>query len=176
MASTWCKQTREFGAVFNTEDISNNVGPVKSFFERTSPFTPESGLRCSFAFCIDDHGSLIIFRSAQSDPNISSIKTSTMITSSNSPLQGSGMPNHRRDVLLHTMSSGELSRVRTELQRWRIRTSVPPHPVQANRQSASHRYLPNALVPTHRQMLVATPPIGVAARGDLRGLHQQTAQ
>jgi len=28
-------------------DISNNVGPVKSFFERTTPFTPKSGLRCS---------------------------------------------------------------------------------------------------------------------------------
>ena len=25
-------------------DISNNVGPVKSFFEHTSPFTPKSGL------------------------------------------------------------------------------------------------------------------------------------
>jgi hypothetical protein len=117
MENYCCGQIQEKKREFYAEGISNNVGPVKSFFERTSPFTPESGLRCSFAFCIDDHGSLIIFRSAQSDPNISSIKTSTMITSSNSPLQGSGMPNHRRDVLLHTMSSGELSRVRTELQR-----------------------------------------------------------
>ena len=29
-------------------DISNNVGPVKSFLERTTPFTPKSDLRCSF--------------------------------------------------------------------------------------------------------------------------------
>jgi hypothetical protein len=34
--------------------------------------------------CLDDHGSFVIFRSAQSDPDISSIITSTMITSSNS--------------------------------------------------------------------------------------------
>ncbi len=28
-------------------DISNNVGPVKHFFEHTSPSTPKSGLPCS---------------------------------------------------------------------------------------------------------------------------------
>jgi hypothetical protein len=39
-------------------DISNSVGPVKSFFERTSPFTSVSGLLLAFFdLCIDDHGS-----------------------------------------------------------------------------------------------------------------------
>lgn len=53
--------------------------------------------------------------SSGSDPNISSIKTSTMITRSNSLSRGSGMPNQVDGVLLHTMSDSELSRVRTEL-------------------------------------------------------------
>jgi hypothetical protein len=52
-------------------------------------------LRYSFDFSVDDHGSPVIFRSVfQSDPNISSIKTSTMITTANSLLRESGMPNH----------------------------------------------------------------------------------
>ncbi len=45
---------------------------------------------------------------------------------------------HQVHVLLHTMSGSELSRVRTELQRLRIPTTIPPHPVQPNRQPASH--------------------------------------
>jgi hypothetical protein len=62
--------------------ISNNAGPVKSFFcffqffchlfsffERTSPLTPKSGLVRLAHRCIDDHGSLIIFRSASVRPN-----------------------------------------------------------------------------------------------------------
>ena len=49
--------------------ISNNVGPVDSFFERTTPFTPGSGLPCpSLTRCFDDHGSLVIFRSASVRP------------------------------------------------------------------------------------------------------------
>src|SRR6516164_3995571 len=52
------------------------------FSMHTSPFTPASGLvRLPLTNCIDDHGSLVIYRF---DPTISSIKTSTMITNSNS--------------------------------------------------------------------------------------------
>jgi hypothetical protein len=47
--------------------------------------------------------------------NISSIKTSTMITTANSLLRGSGMPIHWGGVLVHAMPDTELSRVRTEL-------------------------------------------------------------
>ncbi len=57
-------------------------------------------------------------------------------------------------VLLPTMSDTELSRVRTELERLRILIAIPPHPVQADRQPAPHRYLGKALVPTHRQVLI----------------------
>jgi hypothetical protein len=45
-----------------------------------------------FSACIDDHGSLVISRPVQSDPNISSIYTSTTITCSNSLLEGAGCP------------------------------------------------------------------------------------
>jgi len=74
------------------------------------------------------------------------------------------------------MPGTELSHVRTELERRRIRTSVPPHPVQPNRHPATHRHFGNALVPSHRQVQVATPPVRVEARGCLCSLHQQVAQ
>jgi hypothetical protein len=46
------------------------------------------------------------------------------------PFSGSGVPQQVHGVLLHTMSGTELPRVRTELERRRIFTSIPPHPVQ----------------------------------------------
>src|SRR6267143_1873304 len=86
------------------------------------------------------------------------------------------MPHQVHAVLLHTMSGSELSRVRTELERRRILTTIPPHPIQANRQTASHRYLGNALVSTHRQVYIATSPLRMASGCRLGGLHQQEAQ
>src|SRR6266481_5458940 len=74
------------------------------------------------------------------------------------------------------MSGTELSHVRTELERRRILTTIPPHPVQANRQTPSHRHLGNALVPTHRQVQVPTSPVRLDTRCCLGGLHQQEAQ
>lgn len=53
---------------FGKPDTSNNVGPVKSFLGRPLRSTPKSGLPCSFDLCIDDHGWLIIFRSASVRP------------------------------------------------------------------------------------------------------------
>ena len=56
------------------------------------------------------------FRSeSRSDPCISSVTTSIMITTSNSSLKRSGLPNQLLDVLLHTIAISGLSRVRTEL-------------------------------------------------------------
>src|ERR1700732_2173228 len=86
------------------------------------------------------------------------------------------MPHLVHGVLLHAMSGTELSRIRTELQRLRILTTIPPHPVQPNRQPAPHRYLGNALVPTHRQVNVPTSPVGMDTRRRLGRLHQQEAQ
>src|SRR6266849_5488338 len=86
------------------------------------------------------------------------------------------MPIHLLRRLLHTMSGTELSHVRTELERRRVRTTIPPHPVQANRQTPSHRYLGNALVPTHRQVHVATSPLRVGACRRLGCLDEQESQ
>src|SRR5580698_3187142 len=86
------------------------------------------------------------------------------------------MPIQVDGVLLRTMSGTELSRVRTELQRLRILTTIPPHPVQPDRQPAPHRYLGNALVSTHRQVNVPTSPATMDTRCCLRRLHQQEAQ
>jgi hypothetical protein len=96
-------------------DISNNVGPVKSFFERTSPVTPKSGLPCSVDLCFDDHGSLVIFRSASVRPKHLFDQNFDHDYQFKLPLRGSGMPHQVHGVLPHTMSGTELSRVRTEL-------------------------------------------------------------
>jgi len=47
----------------------------------------------------------------QSDPCISSVTTSIMITTSNSPVKGSGIPNQLLGVGLHTIAISGLSRV-----------------------------------------------------------------
>src|SRR5580658_10781948 len=86
------------------------------------------------------------------------------------------MPIHLLRRLLHTMSGTELSHVRTELQRRRIRTTIPPHPVQANSQLPPHRYLGNALVSTHRQVSVPTSPFRIASCRRLGSLHEQESQ
>jgi hypothetical protein len=44
------------------------------------------------------------------------------------------------------------------------------------RNRAPHRYLGNALVPAHRQALVATSPVRMDTRRRLGRLHQQEAQ
>src|SRR6266851_6759350 len=99
-----------------------------------------------------------------------------MITTANSLLRRSGMPIHWGGVLVHAMPGTELSRVRTELDPLCIFPTVPPHPVQANCQPASHRYLGDALMSTHRQVDVPTSPVRMVTRGCLSRLHQQEAQ
>src|SRR5215469_10465007 len=160
--------------------------PVKSFFElfllllqffeRTSPFTPKSGLICSVKLCFDDHR-LVCNLSIGFSPTQTSLRSKLRPRLPlQTPFAGSGMPIQSPGVLLPTMPGSELSRVRTELERRRIVTSVPPHPVQANPQPAPHRHLGDAPVSTHRQMYVPTPPVRVEACGRLLGLHQQVAQ
>src|SRR5258708_20274832 len=86
------------------------------------------------------------------------------------------MPNQVDGALLLTMSDTELSRVRTELERLRILTTIPPHPVQPYRQPSPHRYLGNTFVSTHRQVDVPTSPVRMDTRCCLGRLHQQEAQ
>src|SRR6202049_2734861 len=92
------------------------------------------------------------------------------------PFSGSGMPIHVHDVLPHTISGTEFSRVRTELYQLRIFPSSSPHPVQANSQPASHGYFRNVSLPTYGQVSIATPPVRITTHRRLGCLHQQEAQ
>ena len=86
------------------------------------------------------------------------------------------MPNQVHGVLLRAMYDSELSRVRTALNGLRILAAISPHPIQRNRHPAPQGYLGNALVPAHRQALVATSPVRMDTRRRLGRLHQQEAQ
>ena len=61
-----------------------------------------------------------------------------MITASNSPAKGSGIPNHYVGDLLRTMRISGRSRVRTELFELTVIPALMPHSVQMYRQFASH--------------------------------------
>src|SRR6266481_5625670 len=99
-----------------------------------------------------------------------------MITTSNSPLKRSGIPNQLLGVQLHTIAMSGLSRVRTELRHLLIVPSLAPHPVHANGESAGHGYFRDLPASPHGQMKVLTAPFRITAHRDLRGLHQSKAQ
>ena len=86
------------------------------------------------------------------------------------------MPIQVHDVLPHTISGTELSRVRTELDQLRILPSSSPHPVQANPQPAPMATLAMFLCRTHGQVPIATPPVRITTYGRLCCLHQQVTQ
>jgi len=90
-------------------DISNNVGSVKSFFERTSPFTPVSGLP-GYLRPLHRRPRLVRNLSIGFSPTQTSLRSvlrpRLLIQT---PFAGSGMPNQVDGVLLHTMSGTELS-------------------------------------------------------------------
>ena len=83
---------------------------------------------------IPTQGSLVIVSGQEfrSDPCISSVTLSIMITSSNSSVKRSGTPSQFLGVLLHTMAMFGLSCVRTELFYLLVVPSLAPHPVQSN--------------------------------------------
>jgi len=86
------------------------------------------------------------------------------------------MPIQVDSVLVHAMSGTELSRVRTEFDPLRMLPTVPPHPVQPNRQSSGHRHLGNTFLPTHRQVHVPTPPVRIPTCRGLCCFYQQETQ
>src|SRR5271170_5179041 len=96
-----------------------------------------------------------------------------MITTSNSPMKGSGMPHHYVGDLLHTMGISGLSRVRTELDQLTVIQSLAPHPVQMHRKFASHRDLGDLSPAPHRQVEKLTPPLPFTADRNPRRFHQQ---
>src|SRR5258705_398123 len=86
------------------------------------------------------------------------------------------MPIQVRNVLPHTISGTELSRVRTEPDQLRILPSSSPHPVQAIPQPAPHGYFRNVPLPTHGQVSIATSPVRITTYRRLCCLYQQEAQ
>src|SRR5579864_5244331 len=125
--------TRDFN--WRKIPISNNVGGVKMFsgtlrhpLRAERHFALVEICQANLGLASNRCGS-----GTQSDPTISSIATSIMITTSNSPVKGSGMPNHYGGDLLHTMAISGRSRVRTELLHFVVVPAVPPHPVQLDR-------------------------------------------
>src|ERR1022692_2976655 len=99
-----------------------------------------------------------------------------MITTSNSPVKGSGIPNQLLGVLLHTMAISGLSRVRTELAQLLVIPFFPHHPVQTNRELSRHGDLGDLASSPQRHVTVLTPPFGKTPRGHLRRFHQQETQ
>ena len=91
-----------------------------------------------------------------------------MITTSNSPVKGSGIPNHYGGDLLHTMAISGLSRVRTELLHFVVVPSAPPHPVQLDRQLPGHRYFRDLSPAPHGKVKEVAAPLRIAAHRDLR--------
>jgi hypothetical protein len=111
--------------------LSSTVFPHSCMHSEKSAIS----LSLKMLLCRTNQGSLVIgFRSGtQSDPCISSVTTSIMITTSDSPVKGSGIPNQFLGVLLHTMAMSGLSRVRTELCHLLVIPFLAHHPVQTNR-------------------------------------------
>ena len=113
--------------------LSKNVAGVKRLFEHGPAWgSKESAISLSLMGCrIQPKARLQSLRSGtQSDPTISSITTAIMMTTSNSPAKGSGMPNRYVGDLLHSLAISELSRMPTELFQLLIVPSLAPHPVQ----------------------------------------------
>src|SRR5437868_9898471 len=102
--------------------------------------------------------------------------TAIMITCSNSPALGSGMPNHYIGDLLHTIGISGLSRVRTELLQLAVVIPLPPHPLQMHRQFSRHRYLGDLPSAAHGEVKERTTPLGLAAYRHLGRFHQEKAQ
>src|SRR5215471_1080044 len=124
-------------------------------------------------FALSNLGSLRIVRVRKLSPTQPSLRslTAIMITCSNSPGLGSGMPNHDVGDLLSAIAMSGLSRVRTELLRQAVVAALPPHPVQMHRQLPCHRHLGNLSSAPHSEVEKPTAPLRLTAHRDLRRFH-----
>ena len=149
-----------------------------TFRAHYSMHAKERAISLWLQMCPSNQGSLAIsFRSGtQSDPCISSVPTSIMITSSNSSARRSGIPSQLLGVVFHTNAMFGLSRVRTEFAHLLIIPSLAHHPEQLNGQLAGHRDLGNLPPAPHGQMKILIPPFRKAAHRHLRRFHQQETQ
>src|SRR5271165_1049860 len=135
--------------------ISNTVSPVKHFLRHTTASAPKSAPFRShgkLGAIINQRLACNLAGGTQSDPTISPVATSIMITTSNSLLEGSGMSNQVGGDLLHTMDVFGLSRVRTELCNLVVIPFLAPHPEQTDSEFARHGYLGDPGIPPHGQV------------------------
>src|SRR5947208_15752677 len=79
-------------------------------------------------------------------------RTAIMITTSNSSVKRSGIPNQLLGVLLHTMAISGLSRVRTELLQLLVTPFLTHHPEQLNGEPTGHGNLRNLPPPPQHQV------------------------
>src|SRR5947209_10315206 len=121
--------------------------------------------------CASQPGLALIVWGQQLSPTQPSLRcpTAIMITCSNSPGLGSGMPNHYVGDLLHTMAISGFSRVRTELLHFGVVPSAPPHPVQLDCQLAGHGDFGDLAPAAHGQVKELAAPLRIAAHRDLGG-------
>jgi hypothetical protein len=104
---------------------------------------------------VSNQGSLVtVFRFGLIGPTHASLRslTAIMITSSNSSLSRSGMPNQLLGVLLHTIAMSGLSRVRTELFQLLVIPFLTHHPEEVNGQAPGHGNLRSLPSSTQHQM------------------------
>ena len=119
--------------------ISNNVGGCQAVFEHTSVCTQRRAPFRSISWFARFQPGLALNRQGQelspTQPSLRSL-TAIMITSSNSPVLGSGMLNHYVGDLLRTMAMSGLSRMRTDLFKLTVVQTLTPHPVQMHAPAA----------------------------------------
>ena len=97
--------------------LSSTFEAHRSVHSEERHFALVEAFAVAVAFALPTKARLVIgSRSGtRSDPCISSVTPSIMITTSNSPVRRSGLLNQLLGVLLHTIACSELARVRTEL-------------------------------------------------------------
>jgi hypothetical protein len=115
--------------------LSDNVGYVKYFFStRLRPLGEERHFALLEQVPCPTKARFQSVAGQELSPTHASLRstTSIMITSSNSPAKGSGLPNRLRDVWLHINACSGLARVRTEFFQLLVIPLVAPHPVQTH--------------------------------------------
>ena len=181
LTGLWIRAKQLIGSL-TLNPVSNNVGGCQALFgAHQSVHSEERAISLSLKLLLLRYQPRLARnqgsgQETRSDPSISSVTLSIMITISNSPAKGSGIPNQLLGAGLHTIGISGLSRVRTELFQQRVIPSLTPHPVQTNRQSPRHRDLGDFSPAPHRQVKVPTAPFLVAAHRDLGRFDQQKTQ
>src|SRR3954447_13776689 len=128
--------------------VSSILKHTPASTRRRAPF------RSSGWFASSNPGSLVIVSGQELGPTHASHRslTAIMITTSDSSMKRSGIPNQYLGVLLHTMAISGLSRVRTELFQLLVIPFLTHHPEQVNGEPTGHCNLRNLPSPPQHQV------------------------